>query len=218
MRFDLLTIFPNIFESYFNTSIIKRAQENGLVKIKIHDLRKWTKDKHKTVDDRPYGGGPGMILKIEPIYKALKYLKKGKVKPKIILLTPQGKQFNQKEAERLSQEKRIVLICGHYEGYDARIKKFVDEEVSLGPYVLTGGEIPAMAIIDSITRLLPGVIKQESLAEETFSLKNKKEYPQYTRPEVFTYKDGSGKIKKIKVPSILLSGNHQKIKEWKNKN
>jgi tRNA (guanine37-N1)-methyltransferase len=218
MQFELLTIFPKIFESYFNTSIIKRAQENQQVKIKVHDLRKWTKDKHKTVDDRPYGGGPGMILKVEPIYQALNFLKKGKVLPKIILLTPQGKQFTQKQALRLSKEKRIILICGHYEGYDARIKNFVDEEISLGPYILTGGEVPAMALIDSVTRLIPGVIKQESLAEETFNFKNKKEYPQYTRPEVFTYRDNSGKMKKIKVPSILLSGNHQKIKEWKNKN
>jgi tRNA (guanine37-N1)-methyltransferase len=217
MQFDILTIFPNLFDPYFNISILKKAQEKKKIKINIHDLRKWTTDKHRTVDDKPYGGGPGMILKVEPIAKALKELKKKNKfkKEKIILLTPQGKQFDQKEALKISKYNRIILICGHYEGYDSRIKKLVDQEISIGPYVLTGGEIPAIIIVDAITRLVPGVIKKESLEDETFNSENQKEYPQYTRPEVFTHKDNSGRIKSLKVPKVLISGNHKKISEWK---
>jgi len=217
MQFDIITIFPQIFDSYFQTSILKRAQKKKIIKIKIHDLRFWTKDKHKTVDDTPYGGGPGMILKIEPIYKALKFLNRRKnKKQKIILLTPKGQKFDQKMAHKLSKLDKVIFVCGRYEGVDARVEKLVDKKISVGDYVLTGGELPAMILVDAITRLLPGVINKESLREETFSkLIINSEYPQYTRPEVFTYKTKSAKIKKLKVPKVLLSGNHKKIAEWK---
>jgi len=217
MRFEIVTIFPNIFDSFLKTSIIKRAKDKRLINIKIHDLRKWAADKHKTIDDKPYGGGPGMIFKVDTVYKALKSLnKREKTQQTIVLLTPQGKQFNQKMAKRLSKKDRIILICGRYEGFDHRIKKFVDEQISIGPYILNGGEVPAMALIEAMTRLLPKVIREESLKEESFEFfKNRSEYPQYTRPEVFTYKDKSGKLKTLKVPKVLLSGNHAKIKEWK---
>ena len=259
--FDILTIFPDIFENYFNTSIIKRAQKK-FIKIKIHNLRDWATDKHKTVDDKPYGGGPGMILKIEPIYKAIcSILRNSKICPcetspvgrqnpksKIILLTPAGKQFDQKIAQRYSKLDRLVLICGHYEGVDARVEKVIKnlklkiENLSIGPYVLTGGELPAMIVVDAVTRLIPGVIRPESLKEETFTTNYKSkykytnirnsyihtkfvisrgageacgEYPQYTRPATLTYKDQSGRLKKLSVPKVLVSGNHYKIKEWR---
>ncbi len=218
-QFDIITIFPDIFENYFNTSIIKRAQDKKLIKIKIHDLRRWTVDKHQTVDDRPYGGGPGMILKVGPIYKALKHIKRtrrlNKNKQRVVLLTPQGKPFNQKLARSFSKLNQLILICGRYEGVDARVDKLVDEKISVGNYVLTGGELPAMILVDAVARLAPGVIKQESLQEESFGTSGMTvEYPQYTRPEAFTYKDKSGRIKKLKVPKILRSGNHQEIKKW----
>ncbi|MFA5050737.1 MAG: tRNA (guanosine(37)-N1)-methyltransferase TrmD [Patescibacteria group bacterium] len=220
MKFDILTIFPDIFENYFNASIIKRAQEKKIIKIKVHNFRSFTADKHKKVDDKPYGGGPGMILKIEPLYNALtklKFFPKTK-NQKIILFTPQGKKFDQKMARRLSKLERIILICGRYEGVDARIDKFIDEKISIGDYVLTGGELPAMILTDAITRLIPGVITSESLKEESFGDSElTTEYPQYTRPEVFTFKDKFSKIKKLIVPKELLSGNHQKIEKWRQK-
>jgi len=225
LEFDILTIFPNIFDSYFSESIIKRAQKRKLVKIKIHNLRDYTTDKHRTVDDAPYGGGAGMVMKVEPIYKALHALKSKIQNPKskVILLSPKGRQFNQRLAERFSNLDRIILICGRYEGVDERVSKFVDKKISIGPYVLTGGELPVMIIVDVITRLIPGVIKKESLEEETFSfltsniqhLTSKLEYPQYTRPEIFEYRDKFGKIKRLRVPKVLLSGDHKKIKEWR---
>ena len=236
LHFDIITIFPDIFPSYFSQSIIKRAQEEKKIKIKIHNLRQWTEDKRKTIDGRPYGGGAGMIFKLLPLYKSIKSLtrintqkiknnnlNKNK-KQKIILLTPKGKQFDQKIAKRYSKLNRIILICGHYEGFDERITKFVDEKISIGPYVLTGGEIPAMILVDATTRLIPGVIKKKSLEEESFSkfhfsnsISRGIEYPQYTRPEAFTYKNKFGRIIKLKVPKVLLSGNHRKIKEWREK-
>ncbi len=209
MRFDILTIFPEIFNSYFNESIIKRAIKNKKIVIKIHNFRDFTTDKHKSVDDKPYGGGPGMLLKVEPIYKCLKSIKKQK-KSRIILLTPQGKKFNQAKAISLTKYNQLILISGRYEGFDHRINKYVDEKISIGDYVLTGGEIPTMAIIDSVTRLLPGVLgDDQSAKDETFTKHDKYiEYPQYTRPENFQGQ---------KVPKILLSGNHVKIEEWRNK-
>lgn len=228
-----------MFESVFNESIIKRAQEKGLIKINLYNLRDWATDKHKIVDDSPYGGGAGMVLKVDVIDCALRDLK-WKVKSgklKVILLTPQGKTFNQKVAQKLSKADELILICGHYEGFDERIRKLVDEEISIGNYVLTGGEIPAMVLVDSISRLVPGVLgKDESSQEESFSMKkflqetrykkqdtkfenyklkieNCLEYPQYTRPE--SYKPTSKKIKKMTVPKILLSGNHAEIKKWR---
>jgi tRNA (guanine37-N1)-methyltransferase len=218
MKFHLLTIFPAIFDSYLNESILKRAQEKKLIKVKIHNLRDWTSDKHKTVDDAPYGGGAGMLMKIEPLYKALQDIKKldKKIKVgkrKIILLSASGKKWGQALAQKYSKLEEIIFICGRYEGIDARIKKFVDEEISVGDYVLTGGELPALTIIDSITRLLPGALgNRESIIEESHSQDGLMEYPQYTRPEVFL----AGR-KKYAVPKILLSGDHKKIKEWRNK-
>ncbi len=208
MKIDIITLFPEMFKGPFSQSIVKKAQEKDLLKIKIHNLRKWTKDKHKTVDDHSFGGGVGMVLMIEPIYKAIKELKKKE--SKVILLTPQGKVFRQKRAEKLSKEKHLIFICGHYEGVDERIReKLVDEEISIGDYVLTGGELPAMVVIDSITRLIPKVLsKKEALKIESFSFKDLLEYPQYTRPSNF---------KGWKVPEVLLSGNHKEINEWREK-
>lgn len=211
MKIDILTLFPKMFKGPFDESIVKRAINKKLVKIEIHNLRKWTKDKRKTVDDRPYSGGPGMILMVDPVYQALKELKT-KSKTKTILLTPQGKVFNQKMAQNLSQLDHLILICGHYEGVDERIRKYlVDSEISIGDYVLTGGEIPAMAVVDSLVRLIPGVLeKKEALKAESFSSSKASspvlEYPQYTRPANF---------KDWKVPQVLLSGDHKKIEEWR---
>lgn len=211
MRVDILTIFPDIFSakgSYFSYSLMARAQKAGFIKIVAHDLRKFAKDKHKTVDDRPYGGGVGMVMKVDVVAKALQFLKAKsyKLKPRVMLMTPQGKVFNQKIAARLSKYKRLIIVSGRYEGYDERIRKFVDEEISIGDYVLTGGELPAMVVIDAVARLVPGVVgKAQSLLEESFS-KDLLEYPQYTRPP--DYRGG-------KVPKVLLSGNHKKIAEWR---
>ena len=202
MKIDIITLFPNLFKSVFSESLISRAQKNKICEIEIHNLRNWTQDKHKTVDDRPFGGGPGMVMKVDILDKALKSFPKGYK----ILLTPQGKLFNQKIAKKLAKEKNLILICGHYEGFDERIRDLVDEKISIGDYVLTGGEIPAMAVLDCVVRLLPGVVgKEASLEEESFSV-GLLEYPQYTRPENYQGK---------KVPEILLSGNHAKITKWR---
>ncbi len=229
-----MTIFPDIFNSYLNESILKRAQAKKLVRFNIVNIRDFTTDKHHKVDDLPYGGGAGMVMKVEPIFKALQALKNVKCqmsnvkcRKKIILLSAKGKIFTQKDAMRLSKYNSLTFICGHYEGVDERVKKFVDEEISIGEYVLTGGELPAMVIADAVTRLVPGVIRAESLVEESYSLarhpaldagshQSSKEYPQYTRPEIFEYKE-KGKNKKLIVPSVLLSGDHKKIKEWRDK-
>jgi len=215
MRFDIITIFPKIFDSYFNESIIKRAQQKNLVKINVHNLRDYTFDKHKTVDDRPYGGGSGMVLMVEPIKKAVKDIKskfKAK-KSKTILLSAKGKKLDQKMIRQFSKLDQLILISGRYEGVDERVAKYiVDQEVSIGDYVLTGGELPTMVLLDSVTRLIPGVINKESLKEESFSKGKNIEYPHYTRPESIRINK-----KERKVPKTLLSGNHQKIKEWKEK-
>jgi len=212
MRFDIITIFPEVFKPYFDQSIIGRAQRKKLVKINLFDLRDYTIDRHRTVDDRPYGGGAGMILMVEPIHKAVKYIKrKSRVKKsKIILLSAKGKKFDQKMAQQFSKLDQLIIISGRYEGVDERVAKYVaDTEVSIGDYVLTGGELPAMVITDAITRLIPGVITKGSLEEESFSRKKYIEYPHYTRPES-TIIDG----KKRKVPKTLVSGNHQEIEKW----
>ena len=215
MKFQLLTIFPNIFDSYFNESILGRAQKNKLISFKTHNLRDWTSDNHRTVDDAPYGGGAGMLMKIEPLYNALCDIKKinKKIKPtkkKTILLSASGKKWNQKLAQKYSKLEEIIFVCGRYEGVDARLKNFVDEEISIGDYVLTGGELAAMTIIDSIVRLIPGTLgNKESIIEESHSEEGFGEYPQYTRPEIFI-----ADKKKYTVPKILLSGDHKKIKEW----
>lgn len=219
MRFDIITIFPNIFNSYFSQTILARAQKKELIDICVHDLRKHAKkgDLHRSVDDRPYGGGPGMIMMVEPIFKALRALKGISGKKRIILLTPTGNRFTQRDAERLVKYKQLILICGRYEGFDARIEKLADEKISLGDFVLAGGEIPAMAIVEAVSRHIPGVIGHpKALKEETFSKDLEyKEYPQYSRPEVFfpekTKKPHGG----WRVPKVLLSGNHKKIEEWR---
>ena len=221
MKIDILTLFPQMFTGPFTESIVMRAQEKKLLKLKVHNLRDWAQDKHKTVDDRPYGGGTGMILKVDVADRALSKLKTGK--SLVVLLTPQGKVFHQKMAEKISKKTHLIFICGHYEGVDERIRKhLVDEEISIGDYVLTGGEIPAMVLTDTVVRLLPGVLsKPEATQNESFSCyqvlkhdnktdkrgKQEKllEYPQYTRPEI--YRDW-------KVPEILLSGHHKKIEKW----
>lgn len=212
MNFHIITIFPEIFSSYFSESIIKRAQENKTIKIHIHNLRDWTADRHKTVDDTPYGGGAGMVMKVEPIYKALRALKlQISKKHKVMLLSAKGKTWDQQMAKKYSKLENIILICGRYEGVDERVTKFIDEEISIGDYVLTGGEIGAMAIVDSITRLLPGVLgNPDSLNNESHTTPGQLEYPQYTRPEIF---EAGGK--KYKVPKELLSGNHAEIAKWR---
>jgi len=218
MKFNLLTIFPNIFDSYLNESILKRAQNKKAAEFKVHNLRDWTDDKHKTVDDAPYGGGAGMLMKIEPLYKALEDIKKTNKKAnpkkrKILLMSAGGKKWTQALAQQYSKLDELILICGRYEGADARLNKFIDEEISVGDYILTGGELPALTIIDSIVRLLPGVLgNSQSIVEESHSQSGILEYPQYTRPEIFIARG-----KKYPVPKVLLSGDHKKIKEWQNK-
>ena len=222
IKFEIITIFPEIFNSYLNESLIARAQKKKLIKVNVHNLRKWTNDNHKTVDDRPFGGGLGMVLKVEPIYKAVKSLKlkvKSK-KTKIILFTPRGEKFNQKLAYKLSKLDQIIFICGRYEGVDERVaQKIADMEISIGDYDLMGGELPAMVAVETISRLIPGVLGKPQLLKERISKSGGfLEYAQYTRPEVFSAKSGSasgGKAAKWKVPPILLSGNHKKIEEWK---
>jgi len=208
MQFDIVTIFPKILDSYFSESILKRAQAKKLIEINTHDLRNFASDKHRHVDDTPYGGGPGMIFKVEPIYHCLKSIKRQK-RSKVILLDPAGKQLDQKLALRLSKEKQLIFICGRYEGVDARVHKLIDERISIGPYVMSGGELGAAVIIETVARLLPGVLgSADSLQTETFTgaKVDVAEYPQYTRPEAF---------KGQKVPKILLSGDHGQIANWR---
>ena len=203
MKFDVLTLFPEMFET-LNQSILGKAQEKKLIDINLINIRDFSKDKHKKVDDTPYGGGAGMVMRADIVYDAYQSVKTPKTK--LIYLTPQGKTLNQKKVEELSKEEHLVLLCGHYEGIDQRvIDKIVDEEISIGDYVLTGGEIPAMVLIDSVSRYIEGVIKNDSTKEESFS-QGLLEYPQYTRPEIFQGE---------KVPEILLSGHHQKIDKWR---
>ena len=233
MRFDIITIFPEIFNSFLKESLIARAQKKKLIKIRVHNLRKWAKNRHKTVDDRPYGGGLGMVIKIEPIYRAVQSLKNKKLKIKnkkyklknkkikIILFTPRGRKFNQKMAYQLSKLNQIIIICGRYEGVDERVAKYiVDMELSIGDYDLMGGELPAMVLIETIARLIPGVLgKPELLKERITKEKGFIEYPQYTRPLKFYLK---GKFRRARpevwpVPKVLLSGHHKKIEEWRKK-
>jgi len=227
MTFHIITIFPKIFDSYFSESILKRAREKKLVDIKIHNLRDYTADKHKTVDDTPYGGGAGMVLKIEPILECLKAINfqfsifnfqkilKSKInkskKTRVILFSAKGKRYTQADAKRLKKYENIVMICGRYEGVDERVAKYlVDEEISIGDFVMTGGEIPAMAVVDSITRLVPDALgNAQSPKNESFSKKNYLEHSQYTKPAEYN---------KWKVPEVLLGGNHGEIDKWRKKN
>jgi tRNA (guanine-N1)-methyltransferase len=221
MRFDIITIFPKIFDSYFSESVLKRAREKKLVDIRVHDLRKFARGEYRKLDDRPYGGGAGMVLVAEPILQAAESIKKSK-KSKIVILSAKGKQFNQKIAGDWSKKfNHIILISGRYEGIDERVRRALKaEEISIGPYVLTDGDAAAMVIVSAVARLLPGVIKLESLAEESHgNLLLKKEagfsaegleYPHYTRPEVIFWNR-----KKYRVPKVLLSGDHRRIGAWR---
>lgn len=210
MKIDILTLFPKMFAGPFSESIIKRAQAKSLVEIEIHDLRKWGLDGRRTVDDRPYGGGVGMVMRADVVDAALKDLKTKKLKnTKIILLDATGTTYTQEKARELAKISHLILIAGHYEGVDHRVHEhLVDEVISIGDYVLTGGEIPAMVIVDSVTRLIPGAVgKEESIKDESHSTPGYLEYPQYTRPKEY---------KGWKVPDVLLSGNHKEIKKWRN--
>ncbi len=214
MKIDIITIFPEMFADTFKSGIIGQALKSGLIEINIRNLRDWTHDKHKQVDDRPFGGGSGMVLKPEPLFEAVEELKSTSPSAKIIFLTPSGKKYKQEVAEELSKNEHLILICGRYEGVDQRvIDSLVDEEISIGDYVLSGGEIPAMVLVDSISRLVPGVIKNEEFNNsESFSNPQNRsmlDFPQYTRPEEY---------KGMKVPEILLSGNHKEVEKWRNSN
>lgn len=205
MKFDVLTLFPEFMDSLFNYSIIGRAAEEKKVSLNWVNIRDFSKNKHKKVDDYPFGGGPGMVMKPEPIYDAIMSVKESN--SKVIYLSPQGKQLDQKMAEDLSNESHLILLCGHYEGIDNRIiENFIDQEISIGDYVLTGGEIPAMVLIDTVTRLMPGVLSSEESYMDESHYDGLLEYPQYTRPRTF---------KELSVPEILLSGNHEKIAQWR---
>ena len=203
MRIKVLSLFPKMFDGILNESIIKRAMDDKKVNIDVIDLRSYSKDKHNKVDDTIYGGGAGMLIKCEPVFDAIDDLKTKNTK--VIMLSPDGVKYNQEKAYELSKEKNIILLCGHYEGFDERINTVVDEKISIGDYVLTGGEIPAMAIIDSVTRLLPGVINEESHLNDSFN-NDLLDYPQYTKPQEY---------RGMKVPDVLLSGDHKKIDEWR---
>ena len=204
MKVDVLTLFPAMFAGPLDESIISRARESGRLELAIHDLRDWTHDRHRTVDDEPYGGGPGMVLKPEPIFEAIEALTNDTTQ--VVMLTPQGEPFGQPKARALSAHGHLLLLCGSYEGFDERIRTRVHHEISIGDYVLTNGALPAMVVIDTVTRLLPGVLGDDaSSAEESFS-EGMLEYPQYTRPADF---------RGMKVPEVLLSGNHAEIEKWR---
>jgi len=210
LGFHIISIFPEAFDSYFRESIIKRAQKNKKIKINIYNLRTFSKDKHKKIDDKPYGGGPGMVMQVEPIIKCVEKILKNKSnskKSKIIIFSPNGKKFTNSEAKKFSKYKNLILICGRYEGIDARVKKILKAtEISIGDYVLTGGEIPAMTLVDSISRQIDGVLgNNESIEENRISTSEV-----YTRPEIFNFKGG-----KYSVPKVLTSGNHKEIGKWK---
>jgi tRNA (guanine37-N1)-methyltransferase len=213
MRIDVLTIFPQMFDVPFSFGIFKRAIDQNLVSINVHNIRDYTHDKHHTVDDYPHGGGPGMVLKPEPVFEAVAAVKaqlpdeSEAAEPPIILLTPQGRLFNQQIAMELSKYRHLIMICGHYEGIDERVTEhLVTDEISIGDYVLTGGELPALVVIDTVIRLLPGVLGSEDSAQEDSHANGLLEYPQYTRPAVF---------RDWPVPEILLSGNHAQIARWR---
>ena len=203
MKIDILTLFPSMFEGFLNESIIKRAIDKKIVEINIHNIRDYSQDKHKKVDDYPFGGGAGMVLMCEPVFLAIEDVKTED--SIVIMMTPSGKTFNENIAYDLSTKKHIILLCGHYEGFDERIKSIVDMELSIGDYVLTGGEIPSMAITDAVVRLIPGAINKESLVSESFT-DDLLDYPQYTRPADF---------RGMKVPEVLLSGHHENIRRYR---
>lgn len=206
LTFTVITIFPQMFASTLGHSILKRAQEKNLLKVNLVDLRDYTTDKHKTTDDSPYGGGQGMVMKPEPLVAAIEEARARNPRARVVLLAPQGRVFKQSVAQRMAGEDEIVLLCGRYEGVDERVKAFIDEEISVGDYTLSGGEPAANIVIDAVTRLVPGVLgNADSAADESFS-DGLLEYPQYTRPEEF---------RGLKVPDVLLSGDHQRVKQWR---
>lgn len=208
IKFDLITIFPESLQAYLDSSILKRAQEKGLVEIKVHNLRDWSDSRHKMVDDTPYGGGPGMVFMVEPIFNALKELKKENTK--VFLTSPKGEKLTQEKLKGFSLEKdaHYIVLCGHYEGFDQRVHDhLIDYEFSIGDYVLSGGELPALVLVDGVVRLIPGVLgNKDSLESESFT-EGILDYPQYTKPSEFH---------NWKVPEVLLSGNHKEIKKWRN--
>ncbi|MGA3284776.1 MAG: tRNA (guanosine(37)-N1)-methyltransferase TrmD [Verrucomicrobiota bacterium] len=205
MKIDVLTLFPAMFAGPLDESIVKRARETGLLDLKIHNLRDWTHDRHKTVDDRPFGGGPGMLLKPEPLFEAIESLKREKTR--VILLSPAGRQFNQAIARELAEQQDLLLVTGHYEGFDERVReKLADDELSIGDYVLTNGALPAMVVIDAVVRLLPGALGDDASSHDESFSHGLLEYPQYTRPAEF---------RGMKVPDILVSGNHAEIEKWR---
>lgn len=209
MRIDVLTLFPGMFSGPLSESIVARARERGLVEIHIHDIRDFTRDKHRVTDDYPFGGGAGMVMKPEPIFAAVEHVMGDVAEPgRVILMSPQGSVFTQQMAMRLAQEGHLVFICGHYEGVDERVRQaLVHEEISIGDYILTGGELPAMVVIDAVTRLIPGVLDEESVAAESFT-SGLLDYPQYTRPREF---------RGMTVPEVLVSGDHEKVRIWRRK-
>lgn len=210
MRFDILTLFPAIFDGYLSQSLLKKAIDASLVQVELHDFRKWTKDKHQHVDDRPFGGGPGMVIKVEPVVECVEWVQTQADPPgKLILLTPQGRRLDQQVVEELSHEKRIVLLCGRYEGFDQRVIDLLKpEEISVGDYVLNGGEVAAMCVVDAVIRLVPGVLgDEESSVTDSFSAGNRLlEHAQYTRPREY---------RGLSVPEVLLSGDHEAIARWR---
>jgi tRNA (guanine37-N1)-methyltransferase len=204
-HFDIISIFPEIFESHFRESILKRAQAQGLLNINVHNLRDYTLNKHRKTDDYPFGGGVGLIMNIDPIVRAIEAVKKTRQSTRSILLSPGGKPFNQKIAWELSKEENLIFVCGRYEGVDERVLNFVDDAISIGDYVMAGGEVPAMVLVEAISRLIPGVVGDGcSIVEESFE-DNKLEYPQYTKPREF---------RGLKVPDVLFSGHHKNIQDW----
>ena len=205
MKIDVLTLFPAMFAGPLDESIIMRARKAGLLDLKIHQLRDWTHDRHKTVDDRPFGGGPGMLMKPEPLFEAVESLKRAETK--VILLSPGGRKFTQEIARDLAQEKDLLLVTGHYEGFDERVREgLADDELSIGDYVLTNGALPAMVVIDAVARLLPGVLGDDDSSRDESFTHGLLEYPQYTRPAEF---------RGMKVPEVLLNGNHAEIEKWR---
>jgi len=219
LTFDILTIFPEIIAPYTKESLLRRAQEKGLLKIEAHNLRDWADDKHKTVDEKPFGGGLGMVMKIEPFYKAAMELlgKTSGQKSKVVFFTPRGKKFTQKLAHQYAKLDHLIFICGRYEGVDERITKIADDKISIGEYDLMGGELPALIVVEAVSRLIPGVIGKPEFLPAHIPVGRGRggrgfiEYPQYTRPEIFETPDG----KKWRVPKVLVSGDHKKIAEWR---
>lgn len=206
MKFDVLTLFPQMFVSPFADSIISKAVDKGLISISAHNLRDWAQGRHQVTDDTPYGGGAGMVMKVEPIYSAIHSLKQHHPAAKVLLMTPQGQPFNQQAAENLAAESGLIFVCGRYEGFDERVRSYVDSEYSVGDFVLTGGELPAMVMIDAIARLLPGVLGSDVSAEADSFADGLLEYPHYTRPAQFMGQQ---------VPEVLLSGDHARIAAWR---